>query len=136
MLPFDEFEKYTGLHYSTDADFTTASATILAQTGLSTFFCFASFLLILFLAPRSRFFAAWTAPTGDKRPALLVLGLMVLFSAVLCVPVLWNYFGLMGPSKPVFFVVLPALILWYLTLTVVFRLRLFDRLLGLDEPRY
>jgi cation-transporting ATPase E len=57
------------------------------------------------------------------------------FSAILCVPVLWNYFGLMGPSKPVFFVVLPALILWYVTLTVVFRFRLFDRLLGLDEPR-
>ncbi|MEV4280386.1 HAD-IC family P-type ATPase [Actinoplanes xinjiangensis] len=130
-----EFEKTTGLKYNLDADFTTASATILAQTGLSTFFCFASFLLILFLAPRSRAFAAWTAPTGDKRPALLVLGLCVVFSAVLCVPVLWNYFGLMGPSKPVFFVVLPALILWYATLTVVFRFRLFDRLLGLDEPR-
>jgi cation-transporting ATPase E len=128
-----EFEKYTGLRYAVDADFTTAAATILAQTGLSTFFCFASFLLILFLAPRSRVFAAWTAPTGDKRPALLVLGLSVLFSAVLCVPALWSYFGLMGPSKPVFLVVLPALILWYLTLTVVFRFRLFDRLLGLDR---
>jgi cation-transporting ATPase E len=128
-----EFEKYTGLRYAVDADFTTAAATILAQTGLSTFFCFASFLLILFLAPHSRVFAAWTAPTGDKRPALLVLGLSVLFSAVLCVPALWSYFGLMGPSKPVFLVVLPALILWYLTLTVVFRFRLFDRLLGLDR---
>ncbi|MEU4624600.1 HAD-IC family P-type ATPase [Actinoplanes sp. NPDC023801] len=129
-----EFERITGLRYALDADFTTAAATILAQTGLSTFFCFASFLLILFLAPRSRFFAAWTAPTGDKRPALLVLGLSVLFSAVLCVPALWSYFGLMGPSKPVFFVVLPALILWYLALTVVFRFRLFDHLLGLDQP--
>ncbi|WP_106321527.1 HAD-IC family P-type ATPase [Actinoplanes italicus] len=130
-----EFEKNTGLRYGVDADFTTASATILAQTGLSTFFCFASFLLILFLAPRSRVFAAWTAPTGDRRPALLVLGLSVLFSAVLCVPGLWSYFGLMGPSKPVFLVVLPALILWYLTLTVVFRFGLFDRLLGLDQPK-
>jgi cation-transporting ATPase E len=27
------------------------------------------------------------------------------------------------------------LILWYLTLTVVFRFRLFDRLLGLDQHR-
>ncbi|MDI6102555.1 HAD-IC family P-type ATPase [Actinoplanes sp. NEAU-A12] len=131
----DEFEKYTGLQYGTDADFATAAATILAQTGLSTFFCFASFLLISFLAPYSRAFAAWTPPTGDRRPAWLVMGLMVLFSAVLCVPVLWNYFGLMGPSKPVFLVVLPALILWYGTLTLVFRFRLFDRLLGLDEPR-
>ncbi|BBH67341.1 cation transporter E1-E2 family ATPase [Actinoplanes sp. OR16] len=127
-----EFESYTGLTYGIDADFTTASATILAQTGLSTFFCFASFGLILFLAPRSKVFAAWTAPTGDKRPALLVLGLCLVFSAILCVPVFWQYFGLMGPSKPVFFIVLPALLLWYATLTIVLKYRLFDRLLGLS----
>ena len=129
-----EFERSTGLTYGSDADFTEAAATILAQTGLSTFFCFASFLLISFLLPYSRAFGAWTAPTGDRRPAWLVLFLIVIFSAVLNVPVLWEYFGLMKPSKPVFFVVLPALILWYLSLTVIFRLRLFDRLLGLDVP--
>jgi cation-transporting ATPase E len=129
----DEFERYTGLNYGIDADFTTASATILAQTGLSTYFCYASFGLILFLAPRSRVFAAWTAPTGENRPALLVLGLCIGFSAVLCVPVLWQYFGLMGPSKPVFLVVLPALLLWYATLTFVLRFQVFDRLLGLSS---
>ncbi|GLY02615.1 HAD-IC family P-type ATPase [Actinoplanes sp. NBRC 101535] len=131
----DDFEQYTGLQYGVDADFTTASATILAQTGLSTFFCFASFMLILFLAPRSRFFAAWTKPTGDRRPSILVLALTVTFCAVVCVPALWDYFGLVGPSRPVFTIVLPALVLWYATLTVVFRLRLFDRLLGLRPPR-
>ncbi|MEU4691540.1 HAD-IC family P-type ATPase [Actinoplanes sp. NPDC023714] len=129
----DDFERYTGLTYGIDADFTTASGTILAQTGLSTFFCFASFGLILFLAPRSKVFAAWTAPTGDKRPALLVLGLCLVFSAVLCVPVFWQYFGLMGPSVPVFVIVLPALLLWYATLTVVLKYQLFDRLLGLSS---
>ncbi|WP_430787582.1 HAD-IC family P-type ATPase [Actinoplanes sp. G11-F43] len=130
-----EFERSTGLTYGVgSADFTEASATILAQTGLSTFFCFASFLLISFLLPYSRMFGAWTSPTRDRRPTWLVLALMVIFSVVLCVPPLWEYFGLMKPSKPVFFVVLPALILWYLTLTVVLHYRLFDRLLGLSEP--
>ncbi|BAL87049.1 putative integral membrane ATPase [Actinoplanes missouriensis 431] len=128
----DEFESYTGLTYGIDADFTTAAATILAQTGLSTFFCFASFGLILFLAPRSRFFAAWTTPTKDTRPALLVLGLCIVFSAVLFIPFLWQYFGLTGPSRPVFLVVVPALLFWYGTLTVVLRYRVFDRLLGLE----
>ncbi|GIF30332.1 cation transporter E1-E2 family ATPase [Actinoplanes utahensis] len=127
-----EFERSTGLTYAVDADFTEAAATILAQTGLSTFFCFASFLLINFLQPYSRVFGAWTRRTGDRRPVWLVAGLCLTFSAVLNVPFLWEYFGLMKPSKPVFFVVLPALILWYLSLTVMFRLRLFDRLLGLD----
>ncbi|MFC7528629.1 HAD-IC family P-type ATPase [Actinoplanes sp. GCM10030250] len=130
----DEFEKYTGLQYGGDGDFTAAAATILAQTGLSTFFSFASFILILFLLPRSRAFAAWTNPTGDVRPALLVVALCVVFAAVLNVPVLWDYFGLMGPSKPVFTVVLPALFLWWSSLTIVLKLKLFDRLLGLETP--
>ena len=88
-----DFESYTGLTY-TDADFTEAAATIGAQTGLSTFVCLASFLLILFLAPPTRFFAAWTPPTADRRPTVLVAVLVVAFAAVLFVPTLYDYFGL------------------------------------------
>jgi cation-transporting ATPase E len=33
----------------------------------------------------------------------------------------------------VFTTVLPALVLWYAALTVVYRLRLLDRILGLDQ---
>jgi len=128
------FESYTGLKY-TDTDFVTASATIGAQTGLSTFFCLASFVLILFLAPPTRFFAAWTRPTDDRRPALLVVALVVIFVAVLFTPVLSTYFGLTGPAAPVFRAVLPALVLWFAALTAAFRLRLLDRVLGLDMLR-
>ncbi|WP_344418614.1 HAD-IC family P-type ATPase [Pseudonocardia ailaonensis] len=124
-----EFESYTGLS-STDTDFATASAAIGAQTGLSTFVCLASFLLILFLFPPTRLFAAWTAPTPDRRPTLLVAGLLVVFAAVLFVPALSTYFGLTGPAAPVFQVVLPGVVLWFVLLTVAFRLRLLDRVLG------
>ncbi|WP_033340542.1 HAD-IC family P-type ATPase [Catenuloplanes japonicus] len=127
-----EFEKYTGLVYGTDTDFADAAATIGAQTGLSTFFSCASFLLILFLAPPSRLFAAWTRPTGDRRPALLVVALFLAFGAVLLVPPLWSYFGLTGPAGPVFMVVLISLVFWFATLTVAYRFQLLDRLLGLD----
>jgi cation-transporting P-type ATPase E len=128
-----QFESYTGLTYGTDTDFTEAAATIGAQTGLSTFIGLASFVLILFLAPPTRFFAAWTRPTGDRRPAVLVAALTVAFIAVLFVPALSDYFGLTGPAAPVFTIVLPALVLWFAALTVVYRLRLLDRVLGLDQ---
>jgi cation-transporting ATPase E len=128
-----EFERYTGLAYGSDTDFAEAAATIGAQTGLSTFVGFASFVLILFLAPPTRFFAAWTRPTGDRRPAALVAGLTAAFVAVLFVPALSDYFGLTGPAPPVFTTVLPALVLWFATLTAVYRLRLLDRILGLDQ---
>jgi cation-transporting ATPase E len=127
-----EFERYTGLP-ATDTDFTEAAATIGAQTALSTFVCLASFVLILFLAPPTRFFAAWTSPTSDRRPAILVAGLIVAFTAVLFIPALSNYFGLTGPARPVFQVVLPALALWFVALNAAYRLRLLDRVLGLGE---
>jgi cation-transporting ATPase E len=130
-----EFEKYTGLTYGADTDFAEAAATIGAQTGLSTFIGFASFVLILFLAPPARFFAAWARPAGDRRPAVLVAALTAAFIAVLFVPALSDYFGLTGPAAPVFTVVLPALVLWFAALTVVYRLRLLDRILGLDQLR-
>jgi hypothetical protein len=129
-----DFESYTGLTYGTDADFTTAAAAIGAQTGLSTFFCLASFVLILFLAPPARVFAAWTRPTGDRRPALLVAVLAVVFAAVLFIPVLSNYFGLTGPSPMVFALVLPALALWFAVPSAALRFRLFERFLGFEKP--
>lgn len=130
-----EFERYTGLTYGSDTDFTAAAATIGAQTGLSTFFCLASFVLILFLAPPNRFFAAWTEPSGDRRPTVLVGALVAAFGAVLFVPALYTYFGLAGPARPVFVIVLFALTVWFATLSLAFRLRLLDRVLGLDELR-
>jgi cation-transporting ATPase E len=128
-----EFERYTGLAYGTDTDFPTAAATIGAQTGLSTFVCLASFVLILFLAPPTRFFAAWTRPTDDRRPALLVAVLVAAFIAVIFIPTLSDYFGLTGPALPVFKIVLPALVLWFAALSAAYRFRLLDQVLGLGE---
>ena len=90
-------------------------------------------MLILFLAPPTRFFAAWTRPTDDRRPAVLVVVLVVAFVAVLFVPALSNYFGLTGPAPPVFTAVLPALVLWFVALSAAYRFRLLDRILGLPE---
>jgi cation-transporting P-type ATPase E len=90
-----QFESYTGLTYGTDTDFAEAAATLGAQTGLSTFVSLASFVLILFLAPPTRFFAAWTPPVADRRPAVLVAVLVVAFAAVLFVPALSG-----SPARP------------------------------------
>ena len=130
----NDFESYTGLTY-TDANFTAAAATIGAQTGLSTFVTLASFLLILFLAPPTRFFAAWTRPTDDRRPTVLVVVLVAVFGAVLFVPTLYNYFGLTSANPFVLTVVLVPLVLWFVVLSAAYRLRLLDRVLGLGELR-
>lgn len=131
-----DFERYTGLTYGTDAEFAEAAATLGAQTGLSTFVSLASFALILFLVPPHRLFGAWVAPVADRRPAVLVAVLVAAFVAVLSTPLLSDYFGLTGPVPPVVVAVLVALVLWFGALTVVFRVRLLDRILDLDDhPR-
>ncbi len=126
----DAFERFTGLS-SGDVGFTEAAATIGAQTALSTFVSYAAFLLILFLRPPSRVFASWTRPDGDRRPALLVVGLVVAFSAGLFVPAFTECFGLTDAARPVFQTVLPALLLWFAVLSAAYRFRVLERLLGL-----
>jgi cation-transporting P-type ATPase E len=125
------FEEWTGVS-ADDAGFAEAVATIGAQTALSTFVSYAAFLLILFLKPPSPLFASWTRPDGDRRPAALVAVLVVAFSAGLFSPWFSGYFGLTEAAEPVFETVLPALVLWFLVLTAVYRSRLLDRALGLD----
>ncbi|GAB3197310.1 HAD-IC family P-type ATPase [Geodermatophilus arenarius] len=126
----DAFEDYTGVS-SDDVGFAEAAATIGAQTALSTFVSYAAFLLILFLKPPTRWFAAWTRPDGDRRPAWLVLALVVVFSAGLFWPAFTTYFGLTEAADPVFETVVPALLLWFAALTAAYRFRLLERALGL-----
>jgi cation-transporting ATPase E len=127
----EEFESYTGIAYG-EAGFAEAAAAIGAQTGLSTFVSLASFVLILFLRPPTRFFASYTRPVADKRPTVLVVVLVAVLGAVLFVPVLSSYFGLTGAADPVFETVLPALVIWFAVLTAAYRFRVLDRALALD----
>ena len=126
-----DFESYTGLTY-TDADFTEAAATIGAQTGLSTFVCLASFLLILFLAPAHPVLRR--LDPADRRPAADLPGRRaarrVRRRAVR--PDADDYFGLTGGQlvRPRHLPV--ALVLWFAALTAAYRFRLLDRVLGLD----
>jgi cation-transporting ATPase E len=122
------FEEFTGL-LSSDATFIEQAATIVAQTGLSVFTSLAGILLILFLQPPARLFAAWTSVRQDKRPAVLVVVLLTVFVAVLATPALADYFGLF-PDVAAYAVALFALPLWFLTLSLFWRYDVLRRMLG------
>ena len=128
------WEAYTGLTYDT-VGFGPAAATIVAQTALSTFVSLAAFGLILFLEPPSRFFTGWAPVSPDKRPALLALALAIIYVVVLVTPITANYFGLVtpglqGPELKVMLVTVP---LWFLILRLIWRAKLFDRLLTVGD---
>jgi cation-transporting P-type ATPase E len=129
------WEAYTGLLYQTDAGFGVAAASIVAQTALSTFVSLAAFGLILFLEPPFRFFTGWVPVSPDKRPALLALALAIIYVVVLVTPITANYFGLVtpGPQGPELKVMLITLPLWFLSLRTIWRAKLFDRLLTVED---
>lgn len=129
-----KFEEFTGLTYNVDDDFSAAAATIVAQTILSDFISFAAFILILFLEPPSRFFTGWVdTPSPDKRPTWLALTLFTVFMIVIHHPDLAGYFGLLMPIPPDYVALGIALPLWFFTLRTIWRRRLFERLLGVNE---
>jgi cation-transporting P-type ATPase E len=132
---FASFEAGTGVSRG-EPRFVEAAATLGAQTGMSTFVTLASFGLLLFLKPPHRFFAAWTAPVPDRRPAWLAALLTVTFLIVAAVPVLSSSFGLVVVPE-VFVIAVPAVLGWYVALAVAFRFRVVDRLVGLvpQQPR-
>ena len=127
------FEAYTGLTYDVSSGFGVASATIVTQTNLSIFVSLMAFLLILFLEPPFRVFTGWTTKSTDRRPALLALGLFVVFMVVILTPALANYFGLLragGLERDVMLVAVP---LWFLSLRIAWRAKLFERFLSVDD---
>jgi cation-transporting P-type ATPase E len=117
-----------------DPGFAPAAATVVAQTGLAAFVTLSSFVLLLFLKPPHRFFAAWTTPVADRRPAWLAVLLTVAFAVVTAVPVLSSYFGL-AVVPEVFALAVPAVLGWYALLAVTFRRGVADRLLTLAPGR-
>ena len=122
-------ESLTGTARS-EPGFVEAAVTLGAQTGMSAFTTLASFVLLLFLKPPHRFFAAWTAPVADRRPAWLAALLTVMFVIVAAVPALSSSFGL-AVAPEVFAIAVPAVLAWYVALTVTFRCRVVDRLVAL-----
>ncbi|GAA4776323.1 HAD-IC family P-type ATPase [Actinomycetospora chlora] len=125
------FEQYTGLTYGVDADFVEASATLGAQSGLSVFVSTSALILILLLQPPHRIFAAWRPVSSDRRPTWLALALFAAFVAVLLVPATRNYFGLTAPDPPVLPVAALGVLLWFVSLSLVLRYRVLERVLGL-----
>ena len=69
----------------------------------------------------------------DFRAKVLVVVLTAAFLAVAFTPVLSNYFGLTGAAAPVFTIVLPALVGWFVVLSAVYRFRVLDRILGIAD---
>jgi cation-transporting P-type ATPase E len=129
----ETYSAYTGIA-RTDPEFSKAFGTIAAQGALSIFITHCAFLLLLFLEPPTRFFTGWRREVSeDKRPAILALALTGIFLVFYLVPTLGSYFGLLQKPFEIYLRILAFVVVWFFAIRTVWRLRLLERFLGLDE---
>jgi cation-transporting ATPase E len=126
------YESYTGVSFGSEG-YANAVATVTAQGSLSIFISWTACFLILFLEPPSSFFLGWRKEVSpDKRPALLALGLFVLFQIIWWVPPLGYYFGILVKPFSITSLILLVVGVWFFLIRAIWRANLFERFLGLE----
>jgi cation-transporting ATPase E len=130
------FESYTGV-VAGSTGYGNAVATVLAQGSVSIFISWTACLLILFLEPPHRFFLGWCDEvSSDKRPAWLALALFIGFLIIWSVDPIGRYFGILLKPLPVIAQILGVVVVWFFVVRAIWRVRLFERFLGLyTKPR-
>jgi cation-transporting P-type ATPase E len=131
----ERFREFTAFTDGADREFAAAAATIVAQTVLSIFLTLSAFMLILFLAPPARMFTGWTELSWDRGPAFLALGLFAALVAMVITPALSRYFALFPVGWGAIGAIAVSLILWTIALRLIWRARLFERLMAVDKGR-
>ena len=129
------YENYTGVPFGSEG-YTNIVATVTAQGSLSMFISWTAPFLILFLEPPLPLFLGWRKEVSpDKRPAWLALALLTWFGIIWTVPSLGSFFGILHKPERVTFIILGAVVVWFFLMRTIWRARLFDRFLGLDQEK-
>lgn len=93
-------------------------------------------LLVVFVQPPSAFWVGGDALSGDWRPALLAIGLFAVLLISPYVPLLNSFFGLQPLRSGVDQAIIAGVVLvWVISLRLVWRYRLVDRYLDVDLSR-
>ncbi|HET8844843.1 MAG TPA: HAD-IC family P-type ATPase [Ktedonobacteraceae bacterium] len=105
----------------------------LAQSALTTFGIFSGLLLVPFVTPPTRFWVGGNELSGDWRPTLLALGLLVVFLIVVALPIVSGFFSLTPLSLVEYLFIGAVTLLWGLVQRWLWRARLLERFLQLDK---
>jgi cation-transporting P-type ATPase E len=115
------------------AEFIATSQLLVAQSALTTFTVMGGILLICLVAPPIRTSIGSEVFKGDWRPSLLALGLLVGYGVVLAVAPLRALFDLVSLKISDDALIGIAVVAWGLVLCWVWRVRLLERFLQVDD---
>jgi cation-transporting ATPase E len=106
-----------------------------AQTALTTASILCGLVLIPFVEPPTAWWVGGDEMSGDRRPALLALGMLVLYGAVVSVPPLRAFFELTLLRWFDYLGIAALVAAWAVLQRYIWRGRFFERLLGLEDGR-
>lgn len=108
-----------------------AEAQLLAQSALTSFAVCSGLLLVPFVAPPTRFWVSGSRFSGDWRPTLLAVGLLLIYLFVIAVPPLREFFSLTALDPLDYLLIGLAALLWSLVQRWLWRAHVLERLLQL-----
>lgn len=104
---------------------------VLARSALTTTSIFCGLLLLPFVEPPTAWWVAGDELSGDPRPSLLALLMLALFALVMAIPAFRGFFELVPLDWWHYLVIAGLAIIWALIQRLIWRGRLFERLLGI-----
>jgi cation-transporting ATPase E len=107
-------------------------ALLVGQTALAIFSIFCGLLMVVFVEPPTQWWTGGDKLSGDKRPALLSLGMFIAFVVFLFLPGTSRFFDFTQLKYYDYFIIGGVAIAWALALRYTWRARLFDRFLEIN----
>ncbi len=103
----------------------------IARTALTTTMVLCGLVLIPFVEPPTEAWVGGDVLSGDWRPTALALGMLVLYGTIIAIPPLRTFFELIPLHGLDYLLITGVVIAWALLLRIIWRARLFERLIGL-----
>lgn len=105
----------------------------IAQSALTTYAVFSGLLLVPFVVPPRPFWVGGNQFSGDWRPTLLALGLLVVFLILVTIPSIRTFFSLFPLNFTDYLLIGFVTIIWGLIQRWLWRINLLERFLQLEE---
>lgn len=129
----ESFRTYAGITYDISAPdvFIQEVATLSAQTALTSFLIYAGLLLVVFVEPPARWFVGGDEYSGDWRPTLLAVALLLVYLGILLYEPARDFFELLVLPFWVHALIGLLTLLWMLILRAAWRGNWMQRFLGI-----
>ncbi len=109
---------------------------LVPRTALLTTLMFAGLLLIPFVEPPTKFWVAGDQFSGDWRPTVLAVLMLIVYLVILLVDPLRNFFQIARLPLTDYLLIAASVVVWAVLLRWIWRANVFDRFLGLELKQY